>query len=892
MRRLFVVLGASALLVLRRAGAGRRAVPARRAGGRRGRRARDEAEVEDALDELQAEDGTQLFVVFVDTFDGADARARGCSRPRELSGLGGNDALLAVAVDDRDYALHPAGRLRAVRVDEANSLAGQAVEPEFAEGDWEAGVVAFADILRTGEASGAARLGLRRRRRDAARPRCDRRRRWGRLPGVARRGAASARRCRRRSMRLEKPDPYAGESTEQLQGRASNALLELDEAMKTSQLDLDFARVAVRRGRGRRLRQGAGDVPGRAVARVHAAPAAGRRHTGGRADHPADAGRDAAAHRGRRRPAGRAGRGLRAAARPGEHRAAGAGGARAADRRAARRASRRRSSGWPTCAAASPRRRWRRSRDNVTEAQARLAAAEQEVNEALDALGAGRPGDAVGDIRAAEDAVAQTTTLLDAVGRLATDLDAAGRPGGRRAGGDGEGPRRGARRWSRPGDRSGLRPADRPRRGGADLCRRGCCGPPTASPADPLAALRQLEEADIALEQALSVARDAQTQIRRAAAALDQALLTARSTIAAAADFIDTRRGAVGPEARTRLAEAQRHLEVAVDQGRDDPVTALREAHQAATHGAVGARPGAGRRLAVVRRRRRLRRRLRAASAAAATAGGAAGAASTSAASCSAGSCSAAAGAAASAAAGGGSASAVARLRRRRGGRSGGGSFGGRVAGGPAAAASEIPLAARTEPLGTVGPRWDGSSPTPRGGRHAHPRHPLAQRHALLGRLRRRRPRRHEGLLRDRPRLGVHRRGAGVRRLPDRDAERPDGRRHGPAAGPERPARAGRRTSPPTTPPRPPPASRTPAARCSSSRWRSGRWARWSSRSTRRAIRSGSGSPGINTGVQIHNEPGALAWNEAMVDDTAAAKQFYTAVFGFTFDQMSARAGR
>ena len=43
---------------------------------------------------------------------------------------------------------------------------------------------------------------------------------------------------------------------------------------------------------------------------------------------------------------------------------------------------------------------------------------------------------------------------------------------------------------------------------------------------------------------------------------------------------------------------------------------------------------------------------------------------------------------------------------------------------------------------------------------------------------------------------------------------------------------------------------------------------------------------GMNTGVQISNEPGALAWNEAMVDDTAAAKQFYSAVFGFTFDQM------
>jgi predicted enzyme related to lactoylglutathione lyase len=42
-----------------------------------------------------------------------------------------------------------------------------------------------------------------------------------------------------------------------------------------------------------------------------------------------------------------------------------------------------------------------------------------------------------------------------------------------------------------------------------------------------------------------------------------------------------------------------------------------------------------------------------------------------------------------------------------------------------------------------------------------------------------------------------------------------------------------------------------------------------------------------HTGVRLHNEPGSLAWNEAMTADTAAAKQFYSAVFGFTFDQMS-----
>ncbi|CAA9245012.1 MAG: Putative hydroxylase [uncultured Blastococcus sp.] len=48
---------------------------------------------------------------------------------------------------------------------------------------------------------------------------------------------------------------------------------------------------------------------------------------------------------------------------------------------------------------------------------------------------------------------------------------------------------------------------------------------------------------------------------------------------------------------------------------------------------------------------------------------------------------------------------------------------------------------------------------------------------------------------------------------------------------------------------------------------------------------------GMHTGCQIHNQPGALAWNEAMVDDTAAAKEFYAAVFGFGFDQLGADDG-
>jgi hypothetical protein len=101
----------------------------------------------------------------------------------------------------------------------------------------------------------------------------------------------------------------------------------------------------------------------------------------------------------------------------------------------------------------------------------------------------------------------------------------------------------------------------------------------TAPQPDPIAALRLLDEANTALDAYLAEAREAQDRSRRAAAALDQALLTARSAVATAEDFVTTRRGAVGSPARTRLAEAQRHLQQASADG--DPVAALQEAQQA-----------------------------------------------------------------------------------------------------------------------------------------------------------------------------------------------------------------------------------------------------------------------------------------------------------------------
>ena len=55
----------------------------------------------------------------------------------------------------------------------------------------------------------------------------------------------------------------------------------------------------------------------------------------------------------------------------------------------------------------------------------------------------------------------------------------------------------------------------------------------------------------------------------------EQALAAAQSRVRGVSDFIDTRRGSVGPEARTRLAEAVRQLQAAQDKAADNSTESL-----------------------------------------------------------------------------------------------------------------------------------------------------------------------------------------------------------------------------------------------------------------------------------------------------------------------------
>jgi hypothetical protein len=98
---------------------------------------------------------------------------------------------------------------------------------------------------------------------------------------------------------------------------------------------------------------------------------------------------------------------------------------------------------------------------------------------------------------------------------------------------------------------------------------------------DPVGATARLQAADSILDQALLDARDTAERTARARSLLAQTLGVARAEVAAAGDFITTRRGAVDAGARTSLSEAQRHLALAESLAAADPVTAVSEAQQA-----------------------------------------------------------------------------------------------------------------------------------------------------------------------------------------------------------------------------------------------------------------------------------------------------------------------
>jgi len=210
--------------------------------------------------------------------------------------------------------------------------------------------------------------------------------------------------------------------------------------------------------------------------------------------------------------------------------------------------------------------------DSTAQSRELVAFIATAITEGRDALAAGKTSEAAVAVRAAQQAVAQVERSLAAIDKVAAELpalvervaaaitDVKSDLAEARAGLVGAAPEVAAR----------LRAA-------ADDAEQVLT---TAATRDPATAIAEVERVNAKLHEALSALRDAAAQAERAKAQLTRVTSEAQAAVAAAQDFIATRRGAIGATARTRIAEAERQLTHALTIARTNPVDALRAAQQ------------------------------------------------------------------------------------------------------------------------------------------------------------------------------------------------------------------------------------------------------------------------------------------------------------------------
>ncbi|MBP1135570.1 putative nucleic acid-binding Zn-ribbon protein/uncharacterized protein (UPF0333 family) [Arthrobacter sp. PvP023] len=214
--------------------------------------------------------------------------------------------------------------------------------------------------------------------------------------------------------------------------------------------------------------------------------------------------------------------------------------------------------------------------DNIGQAKERLAFVQNASSTARDKLAAGEGSLAAVAVRAAEESLHQTKVLLEAITKVSGSLDEA-RNRLEAAVVDTSQDLAQARAMIQ----SGAHPELAGPVAGVEAALAQVKAEIQGGKIDPIATLERVEAAHQSLDQSLTGIRDQQEQARRAQASLQQTIMSAQAQISATSDYITARRGGVGTEARTRLAEAQRNLDYALSISRNDPVTALTYAQQA-----------------------------------------------------------------------------------------------------------------------------------------------------------------------------------------------------------------------------------------------------------------------------------------------------------------------
>ena len=541
--------------------------------------AADQVRVQASLDRLFDKTGIKLWVVYVDDFDGKGWMAWS-ERTEQLSDFGDDDALLAIAVKDRAFAFNVDPALTNNSSKLRDDVRRDRVEPALRGGDWAGAAIGAADGLAAGKSAGAGGGGMsltsvlvilgilvllaaltwgwlsvrgRRRRRDEL---------------------AAAR-------RVDPTDPaaLAPLSLDALDGLSRDIVVDVDNAVRTSEHELTLATDEFGAARTAPFRDAV------ETAKTALAQAFTVRQTlddsvpetplqqrdllnrviiaAARADRELEAQtaafeelrnllinapdrldaltRETVALTARLEPA--------ASTLDDLHRQ------------------------YSDAALASVA-------GNVTEARDRVAFADATIATGRAQLSrpAGDQSELIDTIHAAEGALGQAATLLDAVDSAASDINRAiaALPAG--IVDIGRGIDAAAAQLAAP---------DTPRadelRAAREAAVAAVADAGARGESDPLGVFGRLTAADATLDQILAAVDAQRAETEQQARILEQALFTASSRVKAVSDFVDTRRGSIGPEARTRLAEATRQLEAAQAKRAGNPGEAIAHANGAST---------------------------------------------------------------------------------------------------------------------------------------------------------------------------------------------------------------------------------------------------------------------------------------------------------------------
>lgn len=195
------------------------------------------------LAELRADEGVQLFFVFVNTFDGMSGEAW-TEQTFSVSGMGGDDVLVAVAVQDRRYGTWTTAE-SGISPDEDTRVRADDIEPALADNDWSGAVSAAAsgygravsgrsDSSSTTSDNGGSGLP------------------WGLLLlpvggvvayGLVRRASARSGASRSGPGGTPTGDGAAPVPTDELRRRAAAALVDVDDAIRSSTEELSYAQA-------------------------------------------------------------------------------------------------------------------------------------------------------------------------------------------------------------------------------------------------------------------------------------------------------------------------------------------------------------------------------------------------------------------------------------------------------------------------------------------------------------------------------------------------------------------------------------------------------------------------------------------------------------------------